>query len=979
MTRRRKFWLAGIVALLLILGGAFLWALPELLRRQAVARIPAMTGRAVSIGDIDLNLFTGRLVIKNFRLAERDPSQAFVEFERLEARWAWAGLFASNLDLRDITLVSPTVHLVRTGPREFNFSDLLDLIPPPDPKAKPSNWKFTLERLQLVLGSVVLRDEAVSPPATWRIQGLTIDAGNLTTRADQPAGRLAIQSKIGDSPFEMSSTEIRLAPGAISLGLGIKDFNLTQILPYVPPTLPAGPSGGRLGFNFRIGIERGAEGVTRAVVTGDVSLDDLQLIQPGGAAPFMTVPHLGVKLKEADLLSRVVVVSDVQIDGLTVKAKRDKGGVIDLLKPPPPPPAPASKLVVSEPPPAKAAGGEQAAPAFKFLLERMALTKGTATFVDESVSPAATLVLGDLGVTLESLAWPVVGPARLAVGAALPGGGRIEIKGSVVPQPVDLTWTMSIRDAPIEPYQAYMPVPARFSGRFNGDSTNHVAFKDGKTILTSKGTSWGEKFEARFPGAERPTLTIERMDLVNIDFDWPKSVSLGKAGFVRPRAEIERGADGHLDIVKLFGGPAGPPADAAAPAPAAAAPAPPPAPAAKAQEPAAAKPKGLLETMSLRFDEIRLEDGFVRFLDRTTDPAFSEDFSKMNLQVTGLSNKPDQRAKLVFTSAIGADGGLDIRGDVAGVGTPLYLDLVGEIRDLKLPAVNPYADQSIAWLIRQGNLQYKFNLKLENDQITSMNEVVVQKLRVAKSNRPDDTVKSRLGLPLGLIVALIKDGSGNIVVKVPVAGSLKDPKFDWSDTIWTAIKNVIVNVLKAPFRLIGRLFSSEEKIEEPRVDPVTFAPGSAVLSPSMEEHTLRVADFLRQTPYVTLTMHAVGTPADVAALKASAVAAKVQDFAVQKKITDQKKAIAGYFAQAVPGEKPPATPEEQLKILRDREPVPDDMLKALGDQRLAATRDRFVKREGIPEKRLPAGEPGKPREGATEGAVEFTIAAGDEE
>jgi len=31
------------------------------------------------------------------------------------------------------------------------------------------------------------------------------------------------------------------------------------------------------------------------------------------------------------------------------------------------------------------------------------------------------------------------------------------------------------------------------------------------------------------------------MDLVNIDFDWPKSVSVAKAGFRRPRAEIERG------------------------------------------------------------------------------------------------------------------------------------------------------------------------------------------------------------------------------------------------------------------------------------------------------------------------------------------------------------------------------------------------------------------------------------------------------
>ena len=968
MSRRRTIWLA-VVIVLLALGGAFVWALPELIRRQALVQIPKLTGRAASIQDIDLNLFTGRLVIKQFRLAERDPSKAFVEFERMEARWSWPSLLASNIRLKEVRLVSPTVHLVRTGPREFNFSDLLDLIPPADPKAKPSRWKFTMEKLGLVLGNIVLRDEAVSPPATWRIQGLTIDAGDLTTRAGQPAGRLAIQTKIGESPFQLSSNEIRLAPGAVSLGLGIKDFDLTQVLPYVPPTVPAGPYAGRLGFNIRIGIERGAEGVTRAVVTGDMSLDDVQLIRPGGAAPFMTVPRLRVKLKEADLLTRIIVVSDVEIEGLKVQAQRDKKGMIDLLQPTGPPPAPTPKIVVTEAPHAEPGG-----PGVKFLLERLALSKGTATFVDDAVSPRATLVLGDLSVMLESLAWPVVGPASLAAGANLPGGGRLDIKGSLIPQPLDVTWTMTVRDAPIEPYQPYLPVPARFSGRYNGDSKNRVAFKDGKTILTSKGTSWADKFEARFPDAQRPTLTIERMDLVNIDFDWPKSVSVAKAGFRRPRAEIERGKDGHLDIVKLFGGPAAPTGDTA---PAGAAPPPPaPPPAAK---PPVEKPKGLLETMSLRFDEIRLEDGSVRFLDRTTEPAFSEDMSKMDLKVTGLGNKPGQRAKLVFTSAIGADGALDVRGDLGAVGAPLYLDLVGEIRDLKLPVVNPYADQTLAWLIRQGSLQYKFNLKVENDQVTSMNEVVVQKLRVAKSTRPDDQVKSRLGMPLGLIVALIKDGDGNIVVKVPVGGSFKDPKWDLSETIWASIKNVLVNVLKAPFRLIGRLFSSEDKLEEPKVDPVTFPPGSMVLTPSMEQHLLRVADFMRQTPYVTLTTHPVVVRADVEALKSAEVAARLQQFAKEKGIGDPPKILAAYFKEKLPDEKLPKTVEEQLQLLREREPVPEAKVKEMQEQRVAVTKERLIKSEGIQDKRLPAGEPKKPGDGAAEGRVEFSIDAGEEE
>jgi len=336
-----------------------------------------------------------------------------------------------------------------------------------------------------------------------------------------------------------------------------------------------------------------------------------------------------------------------------------------------------------------------------------------------------------------------------------------------------------------------------------------------------------------------------------------------------------------------------------------------------------------------------------------------------------LGNKPDQRAKLVFTSLIGGDGGLDIRGDIGAVGAPLYLDLVGEIRDLKLPVVNPYSDQMTAWLIQRGNLKYKFNLKVENDQVVAMNEVLVEKLRVAKSSRPDDEAKKRLGLPLGLIVALIKDGNGNIVVNVPVAGSLKDPRFDWSETIWSAVRNVLKNVLASPFRLIGSLFSSDEKMEEPKVNPVTFAAGSAVLAPAAGQQLLRVADFMRQTPYVSLTLNPLVAPVDLDTLKAEAVAAKVQQFAKERGLSEQVMAIRGYFAVRLPGEKLPPTPDDQLKLLRDREPVPEPKVKELVEARVAVTRERMVKTEGIQEKRLPVGE--TKRATAGEGRIEFAI------
>jgi hypothetical protein len=145
----------------------------------------------------------------------------------------------------------------------------------------------------------------------------------------------------------------------------------------------------------------------------------------------------------------------------------------------------------------------------------------------------------------------------------------------------------------------------------------------------------------------------------------------------------------------------------------------------------------------------------------------------------------------------------------------------------------------------------------------------------------------------------------------------------------------------------------------------------------MEEHLLRVADFMRQTPYIALTLHPVVVPGDLDAIKAEAVAAKVQQFAKERGIAEQVMAIRGYFSVRLPDEKLPATPDAQLALLRDREPVPEAKVKELEDKRLAVTTERLVKKEGIQEKRLPGGAPKRSTTG--EGGVEFAIGEGEEE
>ena len=122
----------------------------------------------------------------------------------------------------------------------------------------------------------------------------------------------------------------------------------------------------------------------------------------------------------------------------------------------------------------------------------------------------------------------------------------------MVAQPLDAELTVALRDAPVEPYQAYMPVPARLSGRLNEDTSHRITLRDGALSATAKGRNWIRNIEIREPGAKQAAIRVEHVELVGLDFEWPVRAKVAKTAIGRPRVEIERDAEGAINVRRLF-------------------------------------------------------------------------------------------------------------------------------------------------------------------------------------------------------------------------------------------------------------------------------------------------------------------------------------------------------------------------------------------------------------------------------------------
>jgi len=570
-------------------------------------------------------------------------------------------------------------------------------------------------------------------------------------------------------------------------------------------------------------------------------------------------------------------------------------------------------------------------------------------------------------------------PGSLRITAGLPGGGLFLVEGRASLEPLDLTFKISTLDAPIEPYAPYFPFPARFKGLFSGDSLNTVKIENGKLLAASQGNAYAKQIQIAEPGAEQPALTLERMEIREIDFAWPNYAFVKLVTLSRPEIRVERAADGSINLRRMFTSP----------------------PKSSDQDgalenkdekkeedkkPASGaggedkKKPGLMETMVLDFDRIVVDEGYMRFLDNTTKPPFSQDVGHLALTIRNLSNTRDgRRSTLAMQGIVGGDSALDMRGELSRLGDDFFADLVGELRDFSVASANPYAESMLAWFVKQGKLGLRVHYRIEHDRVVGENEIVVKNLQVAKGPESDE-VQKRIGLPLGLIVAVLKDSQGDISFQVPISASLSDRRLDWSETIWSAVKQVLVKALASPFNAIGRLFTGggaekEEKVEEVKVDPVTFPPGSSVIGPAMEGHLDRVGEFLRKSPFVNLTLSPVATARDLESLKGQELTAKIQRIQRERGIPNYARAVtAHYREQGIEGPIPPSA-EEQLKVLQAREVVPEVRIKEMLDRRASGTRDLLVKGEGIPPERLRPGEartlPAEP----TDGRVEFAISA----
>ena len=701
---------------------------------------------------------------------------------------------------------------------------------------------LSIGRLELT-GSASVRDPSAGRGGRYQVSTLRASIADVTWPVTTP-GRLDVESSVPGGGMMRLTGALRPPPASSQLRLSARSVDLAPWANLVPvkaritgiaeadlridePLAPGVPNRVRGSVAVsRIGV---ADGRRELLGAERAELSDLEVRWPSRLSAHRLVvqgPRATIERSAAGDLPLRALFGPAG-SGAPLSAASASGGI-------------------------RTAPAQPAPPSMVLAIGEILVKNGQLAWRDEAVTPRAALDFAGIDASVAGAGWPLGRPLAIKATARPLGGGHAQIAGRVGVEPISADLRVIVTDTEIAPYQPYVPVPARIAGRTDLDIAVVLPSWPAEKA-TIRGRAAVSRLDVR--DGERSVVRAERVSASSLDVDWPRRLSVGDLAMQRPWVLIERAREGILPLRVLLSPRVGTTEAARAPS---------------SEAGASSSPRGTAPgSVPVTIARLVVEDGGARLVDQRVAPPFALDMQRLAGQIEGVSTDPAAKpARLELKGRVGETSILALRGTIGSFGGPLRVDVDGDLRGFAIPRTNSYLVQQVAWEAREGWLTTTIRCRIDGDALDARTEIQVSRLQLARADAgAGDQAQARVGLPLGMLVALMKDSRGDIRVTLPVSGRLSDPRFDFSEAIWSTIRNIAVKAIAAPVSWIGRVrFSADSRIERIDVDPIPFASGQATLTPEAREQLARVAAFLEQAPDVRMALTPVVSSRDRAAL-----------------------------------------------------------------------------------------------------------------
>ncbi|MBS1154506.1 MAG: hypothetical protein H6R07_430 [Proteobacteria bacterium] len=625
-TRRVRIGLMVCAGLLVLFGLFGFLALPALLRPWLEKEASAALHRQVSIGKIAINPYLLRVVLRDVAVNEKEG--ALFQFAALTADAELASLWRRGPVLREITLESPRLHLVRLSADRYNFSDLLEGPPQTPAKDDAPLPRFSLNNIRIMGGSIDFDDRFEH--AWQQISDLQLALPFISTlpyRLDEYI-QPGLSGKLNGSIFKLAGQSKPFKDShETRLSLQLDQLNLPHYLAYVPlpkeVNLPSGRMSGQVDVVFREENDQ-----PRLLIQGKLGLTDGRLDYRG--EPILQLPALQIELGSLEPLLQKYRLGRIGIDKPVLTVARDARGELNWL------------TAFSAKPAGKPAANNGSAPAAAAppLVEvaELALNEGRIDWKDAAVKPA--YAASGEAITIKTKHFSTAAKASAPVEIAFKTGFGETFNAALQVQasPLAIDGRVALDNVQPGRYPPYLK--PYFAGEIaNGQlssSLNLHFAADPQVLEISQGAFGIQDLAIRLAREKAPALKLAALNASGIGVNLGKQlVEVASLNISGSENKIVMGKDGSINLQLLL-------------------------PPAVAKPTAASRDK--TPPWRIKLAQLALEKSALRLEDQRQSGTPPLVLSDLGLKVENLDSAPDSTAKLDFSAKAGKRGFVKVSG-----------------------------------------------------------------------------------------------------------------------------------------------------------------------------------------------------------------------------------------------------------------------------------------------------------------------------
>ncbi|HEX5816379.1 MAG TPA: DUF748 domain-containing protein [Methylomirabilota bacterium] len=898
---------------------------------DADARVVATYERGLRL-TVTGSVGAGTVALSDPRLPGAPPALTAERLDASSLEYEWP----ARISVGSLRIRRPSATVERDATGALAVHELLSRAPAPaesgggragdDGDAAGVAPEITIAEVRIDGGTLGLIDRTVAPAAQAQLVNVTLGLRDVTWPVRAPT-QLELAAGLPGGGLVSASGTADGADQRLEAKVTLKNADVGQARPYLPFR---GRVSGRADAELDV---RGQLDPLRLRVRGDATLTEVAVEDLD--RPLLAVERIGATGLDLRWPLRIAI-DQLNVRRPWAKIDRNERGELSLRAAFGARPRPDA----ADAPAGTGAGAPGAPP--EIVLGRVLIEEGATSVIDDSVEPAARFEIRGTRVEARNVTYPVARPADVAISTPMPGGGRLEGRGTFQIDPGRMDVQATLAGVALAPAQPYLPVDARVSGTLDGDARVSATFEP--LALTVRGNA--VMSDLAVGDEHRSLLTAGRARARGVSVQWPGRVRVDSVEVDKPWLLLEREASGRFPLVALL---------------------------TPRQRGAPRRDPGAKPTPPVRVDigTVSVSDGFGRFVDRVPQLQFAEELSGLNLTVVGFGTAPGTVARATLRGTVGPAAPLAISGELTAPPGQGRVDVLVTLGGYPAPRANAYLQTLFGWTARQGAITLAAHYVIDGDELGATNDVGAEDLVLERA--PGEQAPTwPIGLPLDTFVALLKNRDGDVQLSVPIHGTLSSPEFRLGDATAQALRAIVVKTVTLPVGLVGRLFVTEDaRIESIEIDPVLFEAGTTDLAAGMEPHVDRLAQFLRDRPAVRLRLRPVLSIPDVTRLKRVALRERVRAQAGERTPTAMRDALAQLYVERFP-RRPPAAVDEMIAALAEHDPAPTAASAALAERRVLAVRELLAAR-GVEASRLPALDAAAPVEGEGAGRVELEL------